>query len=84
MNIQFTESAWKQYQDILLTTPKLIKKINQLIQSIDREGPLKGIGQAEKLRYEKFYARRITHEHRLVYLFDSNVLIVYSCLGHYE
>ncbi len=84
MNIQFTESAWKQYQDILLTTPKLIKKINQLIQSIDREGPLKGLGQPEKLRYEKFYARRITQEHRLVYLFDSNVLIVYSCLGHYE
>jgi toxin YoeB len=84
LNIQFTESAWKQYQDILYSTPELIKKINQLIQSIDREGPLKGLGQAEKLRYEKFYSRRITHEHRLVYLFDANVLIVYSCLGHYE
>ena len=50
----------------------MIKRINELIKDIGRNGPLIGIGRPEILKYRKAYSRRITDEHRLVYSMDSN------------
>ena len=64
---------------------KVVKRINELIKSIDRDGLLEGIGKPEPLKYRKVCSRRITDEHRLVYNFDQNRnLIIFSCKGHYE
>lgn len=64
---------------------KIVKRINELIKSIDRDGLLEGIGKPEPLKYRKVCSRRITDEHRLTYNFDSNQnLIIYSCKFHYE
>jgi toxin YoeB len=85
MNIIFTPTAWEQYTEWIKTDRKVIKRINDLIQSIDRDGLLVGIGKPEILKYRKACSRRITDEHRLVYNFDEKQnLIVYACRGHYE
>ena len=64
---------------------KIVKRINELIKSIDRDGLSQGLGKPEPLRYRKAWSRRITEEHRLVYNFDNNQnLIIYSCKEHYE
>jgi toxin YoeB len=63
----------------------MIKRINDLIKDIERNGLLKGIGKPEPLKYIKACSRRITDEHRLVYnMDDNNNLIIFSCKGHYE
>lgn len=63
----------------------MLKRINDLVKDIDRNGLLKGKGKPEPLKYRKACSRRITDEHRLVYNMDSNQnLIIYSCKYHYE
>lgn len=85
MNIIFTPTAWEQYTEWIRTDRKIIKRINDLIKSIERDGPLTGIGKPEPLKHRKACSRRITDEHRLIYNFDSNQnLIIYACQGHYE
>ena len=48
----------------------MVKRINELIKDIDRNGPLTGIGKPEPLKHRKACSRRITDEHRLIYNMD--------------
>lgn len=85
MHVIFTPTAWEQYTEWIKTDRKIVKRINDLIKSIDRDGLLTGIGKPEILKHRKACSRRITDEHRLVYNFDEKQnLIVYACRGHYE
>ena len=64
---------------------KWLKRINELIKDIDRNGLLTGIGKPEPLKHRKACSRRITDEHRLIYYMDNiQNLIIYSCKYHYE
>ena len=85
MNIIFSSTAWRQYTDWQAQDKRLVRRINELIKDIDRNGALKGIGKPELLKYRKACSHRITGEHRLVYNIDTNGnLIIYACRGHYE
>lgn len=45
------------------------EKINKLFKSIDRDGPMGGEGQPEKLKnLPNTYSRRIDEKNRLVYI----------------
>ncbi|MGC4129461.1 MAG: Txe/YoeB family addiction module toxin [Bergeyella sp.] len=63
----------------------ILKKIAQLTKSI-LENPYKGIGKPEALKYDLApkWSRRITQQHRYVYLVKDEKLYVYSLKGHYE
>lgn len=85
MNIIFSPTAWTQYTQWQTEDKKIIKRINELIKSIQRDGILKGLGKPEPLKFRKACSRRITDEHRLIYNLDTNNnIIIYSCYGHYE
>ena len=51
MNVVFTPTAWQQYTDWQKEDKKIVKRINELIKSIDRDGLLEGIGKPEPLKY---------------------------------
>ena len=83
--ITFTEKGWEEYQYWLGENRKVLQKIAQLLKSIERDGPLNGEGQPERLLYaEDEYSRRIDKKNRLVYRVDGDQIIVEACLGHYE
>lgn len=86
MHILFTDTGWKQYTDWQEQDRKTIRRINQLLKSIDREGVLQGLGKPELLKHGKsgLYSRRIDDVNRLVYEIVDNQIIVKSCKGHYE
>ena len=85
MNNIFSEKAWEEYTDLQMKDKSMVKKINELIKDINRNGLEKGLGKPEPLKHRKAWSRRITQEHRLVYNFDENKnLIIISCSGHYE
>lgn len=86
MNILFTDTGWEQYTEWQVQDKKTIKRINRLLKSIDRDGPIQGIGKPELLKYDKsrLYSRRIDEANRLVYEMSDNQIIVKSCKGHYE
>ena len=83
--ITFSDDAWEEYIEWQSKDKKTIKKINSLIKSIDREGPLKGEGKPEKLKHrDGEYSRRINEEDRLVYSVEDGQIEIKSCKGHYE
>jgi toxin YoeB len=63
----------------------ILKKIDKLTDAI-LENPHTGIGKPEALKYDLApkWSRRITTEHRYVYLVENDTLFVYSLKGHYE
>ena len=85
MKITFSKNAWEDYVSWQTVDKKMIKKINVLIKDIMRT-PLEGKGKPETLKCDLagFWARRINREHRLVYQFKENELMIYSCRFHYD
>lgn len=86
MNKVFADIAWKDYEYWLAIDKTKLKKINKLIQSIERDGFNKGLGKPEPLKYEfkGYWSRRITDEHRLIYKVDEDNIYIASCKDHYE
>lgn len=85
MNVTFTETALSEYISWQQEDKKTLKRINQLIQDIQRNGLTSGIGKPEPLKGRKAYSRRIDVANRLVYIGDAERnLVILSCKGHYE
>ena len=62
-----------------------LKRINRLIDDALRD-PTSGIGKPEPLRHmlAGVWSRRITEEHRLVYLVDGDDLVILQARFHYS
>ena len=80
----WSDETWEEYLYWQSADRKITAKINELLKSIEREGPTKGIGKPEPLKYRKGYSRRITEEHRLIYDVEDGIVYVYSCKDHYQ
>ena len=78
------DEAWEEYKQWLVTDKKVVKKINELIKDIDRNGVLNGIGKPEKLKYRDGYSRRIDQYNRLIYDIVNEIVVIFSCKGHYD
>lgn len=84
-NIAFSPEAWEDYLYWQTQDKRTLKRINQLLRDIIRNG-YDGIGKPEPLRYEfqGCWSRRIDNANRLVYrIVDGNVEIL-QCRIHYE
>jgi len=68
VKLVWDESAWADYAWWQAQDRKVLKRINQLITDIQRNGN-EGIGKPEPLKhgFQGYWSRRITDEHRLVY-----------------
>lgn len=65
----WSDDAWEDYIYWQTQDKKTIKRINQLIQDIERNGCISGIGKPEPLQgaLQGEYSRRINEKDRLVY-----------------
>ncbi|WP_455631337.1 Txe/YoeB family addiction module toxin [Megamonas sp.] len=85
MNKLWSDIAWDDYLYWQSQDKKTLKKINDLIKDIERNGLSNGIGKPEPLRYRDAWSRRIDKENRLIYKIDNdNNLWIVACRGHYE
>ena len=84
MRVVFTPHGWEDYAHWQTADRTMIKRINRLIDAARRE-PFTGIGKPEQLRHALAgaWSRRITEEHRLVYLVDGDDLVVLQARFHY-
>ncbi len=85
MRLVFTPNGWSDYTYWLAADRQTLKRINRLIDDALRD-PVSGIGKPEPLRHmlSGAWSRRITQEHRLVYLVDGDDLIILQARFHYE
>ncbi len=80
MNKIFSDIAWSHYLYWQSEDKRILKKINELIRDIERNGN-SGLGKPEPLKHELsgYWSRRITEVHRLIYSIDeSNIYIASS------
>lgn len=85
--IGFTQTGWDDYIYWQTNNRKTIKKINDLLKDINRNGALEGLGKPEALKGDLsgYYSRRIDECNRLVYSILANGEIeVQQCKGHYD
>ena len=83
--IVFAEIGWDDYLYWQVQDRKTLKRINQLLKSIERDGALAGLGKPEKMKYlNGVYSRRIDGENRLVYEVSDSQIMIKSCRGHYQ
>lgn len=84
MKITFSADGWEDYLYWQAEDRKILKRINQLIEDISRNGN-EGIGKPEPLRHEwaGWWSRRITQEHRLVCRAVGDSVEIAVCRFHY-
>jgi toxin YoeB len=84
-DVAFTHTALKDYMQWQKEDRKTLKKINDLIEDILRNGLMKGIGKPERLKHLEGYSRHIDDMNRLIYTADEKQnLRIISCKGHYQ
>lgn len=85
MKVTFTPTAWDQYLYWQETDKDILEKINILVKDCKRD-PFKGLGKPEPLKneFQGCWSRRITIEHRLIYVVSKEQITIHQCRFHYE
>lgn len=85
MRLAFTARGWRDYRHWQDADRGVLRRLNRLLDDVLRD-PTAGIGKPEPLRHALAgtWSRRITDEHRLVYLVDDQDVVVLACRYHYE
>lgn len=83
-HVAWTDHAWDDYLWWQSQDMKVVDAINALIEECHRD-PFKGTGKPEPLKGDLtgFWSRRITREHRLVYLPEDGTIYVVQCKYHH-
>ena len=84
MKLIFSENAWDDYLYWQRNNPKLLKRINSLLKDIQRQ-PFEGVGKPEPLKhnFSRYWSRRITDEHRIIYKIENDLLMIAQLRYHY-
>ncbi len=84
MKLIFSEAAWDDYQYWIKADKKILKRVNTLIQDIQRS-PFSGIGKPEMLKHglSGYWSRRITDEHRIIYKIEADSVFIAQARYHY-
>jgi addiction module toxin, txe/yoeB family len=82
----WSDDAWEDYLLWQNTDKKIVKRINQLIKDIERNGCSDGIGKPEALTGDLGgeFSRRIDDKNRLVYHMEDQRIFIVQCKGHYQ
>jgi toxin YoeB len=80
----WTDKAWETYLYWQNQDKKTLRRVNQLIRDIERNG-YDGIGKPEPLRgdFSGWWSRWIDDTNRLVYRIEGDILIIADCRSHY-
>lgn len=83
--LTFTEKAWEDYLYWQTQDKKTLKRINALLQDIERRN-FDGIGKPEALKgnLSGWWSRLIDEVNRLIYRIDNGVIEITQCRSHYD
>ena len=81
----WTDSAWEDYLYWQGQDRKTLKRINKIIEDIERN-QYTGVGKPERLvgDLSDYWSRRIDSVNRIVYRIKDNVLQIVQCGSHYR
>lgn len=81
---RWTDAAWSDYVWWQGQDRKTLKRINQLVEAIERD-PFEGMGKPEPLRgvLAGTWSRRIDAKNRIIYSVEGEEVTFYSVKNHY-
>jgi toxin YoeB len=81
----WSDSAWEDYLYWQTQDKKTLKRINKLLQDIERNG-YKGIGNPEPLKHglQGYWSVEIDEKNRLVFRIKGGSLEIWQCGSHYR
>jgi len=84
VRLVWDEDAWQDYLSWQAADRRVVKRINDLLKDIGRNGNT-GIGKPEPLKhgFHGYWSRRITDEHRLIYRIAGDEIRIAACRYHY-
>jgi toxin YoeB len=84
MTLTWDELAWEDYLWWQAQDRRIMKRINDLIRDISRNGN-EGIGKPEPLKhgFQGYWSRRINDEQRLIYKTEEDEIRIAACRYHY-
>ncbi len=84
MKLIFSENAWSECLEWQKTDKKILKRINELIKDTKRN-PTSGLGKPEPLKHalNGYWSRRITDEHRMVYRYTADSILIAQLKYHH-
>lgn len=84
MMLVWHTDAWNDYLGWQLRDRKTLRRINELIRDILRNG-YSGIGKPEPLKGDLsgWWSRRINDSDRIVYRIEGGICIIAQVRGHY-
>lgn len=85
MKIIWQSEAWKEYKSWQSEDKKTLKKINQLLEDIERNG-YNCIGKPEPLKgnLQGWWSVRIDDCNRLIFRCSLDCVEIIACKGHYN
>jgi toxin YoeB len=85
MKYVFVDESWEDYLYWQQNDEKTLGRINNLLKDISRN-PYNVIGKPEplKYKYQGYWSRRITVEHRLIYRVVNDEIHIAKCRFHYD
>ena len=85
MNKIWQDEAWEDYLYWQMQDRKTLKRINLLLQDIDRNG-YKGLGKPEPLKgnLSGWWSRRIDSNNRLISRVADGQIEIAQCRSHYH
>lgn len=79
----FSDEGWADYVYWQTQDKKTLKRINALLQDIERNGH-NGIGNPELLKgMSGYWSRHINEKDRLVYKIGDRAILIAQCRTHY-
>jgi toxin YoeB len=84
MKLTWSTTSWEDYLYWQKVDKNILKRINELLKNVMRT-PFEGIGKPEALKgdLKGYWSRRITSEHRLVYKYENDEILIAACRYHY-
>jgi len=85
MNKLWQDDAWEDYLYWQTQDKKTLRRINKLLQDIDRNG-YTGIGKPEPLKenLSGYWSVEIDKKNRIVFYIEGNNLVIAQCGSHYR
>ena len=85
MNKLWHDEAWEDYLHWQTQDKKTLKRINKLLQDIDKNG-YNGIGKPEPLKYDLsgLWSVEIDEKNRIVFCIKDGKLEIWQCGSHYR
>ena len=79
------DEAWEAYLYWQTQDKKTLKKINKLLQDIERNG-YNCIGKPEPLKHDLsgFWSVKIDEKNRIVFRIEDDKLEIWQCGSHYQ